>query len=106
MTLRAATLGTVLVRGPSMLPALRGGDCLLVRRGAPVRPGDVVVGRFHHRPGLLVVKRAVRPVPGGWLLASDNDTAPGAVSGPGTVEAVVLARYWPLPPRRLRTGRG
>ena len=96
-------LGTVLVRGPSMLPALRDGDCLVVLRRGRVRPGAVVVARFHDRPGLLVVKRAVRPLPGGWQLASDNAAAPGAASGPGEVEAVVLARYWPLPPR-LVTG--
>ena len=94
--------GTVLVRGRSMEPGLRDGDCLLVRRGGRVRPGAVVVARFHDRPGLLVVKRAVRPARGGWQLASDNATAPGAAAGPGDVEAVVLGRYWPLPPRRLR----
>jgi len=97
-------LGTVLVRGASMLPGLRDGDCLVVRHGARPRPGDVVVARLHARPGLLVVKRAVAALDGGWLLASDNAAAPGAVGGPGDVEAVVLGRYWPLPPVRL--GRG
>ena len=89
-------LGTVLVRGRSMEPVLRDGDCLLVRRGTRVRPGNVVLGRFHDRPGLLVVKRAVRPLPDGWLLASDNIAAAGAAAGPGDVEAVVLLRWWPL----------
>lgn len=88
-------LGAVLVRGPSMEPGLRDGDCLVVLHGARARPGRVVVGRLLDRPDLLVVKRAVRPVPGGWLLASDNADAPGAVSGPGRVEAAVLVRYWP-----------
>lgn len=96
-------LGVVLVRGPSMQPGLRDGDCLVVLRGGRVRVGAVVVGRFHDRPGLLVVKRALRRLPGGWLLGSDNSSAPGAVSGPGEVEAVVLARYWPL---RWRGSRG
>ena len=32
-------LMTVQVAGGSMLPTLRPGDCLLVRRGARVRPG-------------------------------------------------------------------
>ncbi len=36
-------LQSVLVQGPSMLPTLRPGDCLLVHGGARVRPGDVVV---------------------------------------------------------------
>ncbi len=89
-------LTTVLVRGRSMEPVLRDGDCLLVRRGGRVRAGSVVLARFHDRPGLLVVKRAVQPVPGGWLLASDNATAPGATHGPGDVEAVVVLRWWPL----------
>ena len=88
-------IGTVLVRGPSMVPALRDGDCLLVRRGAPVRPGDLVVARFRERPDLLVVKRAVEARDGGWLLASDNPFAEGP-SGVADVEARVLLRYWPV----------
>ena len=88
-------IGTVLVSGPSMSPALKDGDHLLVRRGGRVRPGDVVVARFRERPGLLVVKRAVEPRDGGWLLASDNPyvTGPGGVAD---VEARVLLRYWPV----------
>jgi phage repressor protein C with HTH and peptisase S24 domain len=88
-------IGTVLVSGPSMVPALRDGDCLLVLRGGRVRPGDLVVGRFRSRPGLLVVKRAVRPVDGGWELASDNPFVDGP-SGVADVEARVLRRYWPV----------
>jgi phage repressor protein C with HTH and peptisase S24 domain len=88
-------IGTVLVRGPSMVPALRDGDCLLVRRGARVRPGDLVVARYRERPELLVVKRAVEPRDGGWLLTSDNPFAAGP-SGVADVEARVLLRYWPL----------
>jgi signal peptidase I len=98
-------LGVALVRGPSMEPALHDGDCLLVLRPARVRPGAVVVGRLRGRPDLLVVKRAAVPVDGGWHLVSDNAGAPGAVSGPGEVEAVVLLRWWPLPPVRLRRVR-
>ena len=93
-------IGTVLVRGPSMVPALRDGDCLVVRRGAPVRTGDVVVARYRSRPDLLVVKRAVQPLDGGWLLASDNPFVEGP-TGVADVEARVLLRYWPLPPRRV-----
>jgi phage repressor protein C with HTH and peptisase S24 domain len=78
-----------------MVPALRDGDCLLVRRGARVRPGDLVVARFRSRPELLVVKRAVEARDGGWLLASDNPFAEGP-SGVADVEARVLLRYWPL----------
>ena len=97
-------LGVVLVQGESMLPTLRAGDCLLVLRGGRVRPDDVVVAQLHDRPGLLVVKRAVAPQGAAWVLASDNVGAPGAVGGPGEVEAVVLGRWWPLPPGRLRRG--
>jgi phage repressor protein C with HTH and peptisase S24 domain len=78
-----------------MVPALRDGDCLLVRRGARVRPGDLVVARFRERPGLLVVKRAVEPQDGGWVVASDNPFAEGP-SGVADVEARVLLRYWPV----------
>jgi phage repressor protein C with HTH and peptisase S24 domain len=83
-----------------MVPALRDGDCLLVRRGARVRPGDVVVARFRSRPELLVVKRAVEEHDGGWLLASDNPFVDGP-GGVADVEARALLRYWPLPLRRL-----
>ena len=104
----AVRLGTVAVTGRSMLPLLQEGDFLVVRWDGRVRAGDVVVGGLHGRPGLRVVKRAVRPVDGpagSCLLVSDNATAPGAVQGPGEVEAVVLARYWP--PRRIgRVPRG
>ncbi|MGZ6792318.1 MAG: S24 family peptidase [Mycobacteriales bacterium] len=88
-------IGTALVRGPSMVPALRDGDCVLVLRGARVRPGDLVVARFRSRPDLLVVKRAVAPQDGGWLLASDNPFVTGP-TGVADVEARVLRRYWPL----------
>jgi phage repressor protein C with HTH and peptisase S24 domain len=88
-------IGTVLVTGPSMVPTLHAGDCLVVRRGARVRPGDVVVARYRSRPDLLVVKRAVEPRDGGWLLASDNPFVE-APDGVADVEAKVLFRYWPV----------
>ena len=82
-----------------MLPTLRAGDCLVVDRRRAVRAGDLVVARFRARPGLLVVKRAVRPRDGGWELASDNPAVDGhgLTSGLADVQAVVLLRYWPLP---------
>lgn len=84
-------IGTVLVRGPSMVPTLYDGDWLLVGRGRRIRAGDLVVARFRERPDLLVVKRAVRPAEGGWELASDNAFAPGP-GGVADVEARVLGR--------------
>jgi phage repressor protein C with HTH and peptisase S24 domain len=92
-------IGTVLVRGPSMVPTLYDGDCLLVGRGFRVRPGDLVVGRFRSRPEVLVVKRAVSPYDGGWEVVSENPyvTMPEGVVD---VEARVLWRYRPLRRRR------
>lgn len=62
----------VRVEGWSMAPTLLPGDWLLVRHGAPVRPGSLVLARFRGRPDLLVVKRALLEQDGGWLLTSDN----------------------------------
>jgi phage repressor protein C with HTH and peptisase S24 domain len=55
-----------------MVPTLLPGDWLLVRHGARIRPGAIVLARFRRRPELLVIKRAVAEQDGGWLLASDN----------------------------------
>ena len=88
---------TVVVQGPSMLPTLRPGDFLVVRPGAPVSPGDLVVARPWTRPELLVVKRAVKTVAGGWLVASDNPQVAGQgwTGGEVDVLARVVLRYWP-----------
>ena len=93
----------VLVEGPSMLPTLRAGDCLLVRRPRRVRAGSVVVARFAARPDLLVVKRAVRPEGPRWWVQGDNPavTDDSRRYGPAEVLGVVVLRYWPLPVRRL-----
>ncbi len=84
----------VAVRGPSMVPVLRDGDTVLVRHGAAIRPGDVVLARFRAMPDRLVLKRTVRPVDGGWWLASDNPFAGGdsAVHGVADVLARVVLR--------------
>lgn len=76
-----------------MLPTLRPGDCLLVRYGARVRPGDLVVARPWTRPDLLVVKRAVAAVAGGWRVQSDNPATPWE-HGEVDVVARVWFRYW------------
>jgi phage repressor protein C with HTH and peptisase S24 domain len=90
-----------------MAPALRSGDAVLVRRTATARPGEIVVARFHSRPDLLVVKRAVRPVDGGWWLSSDNEfTADDSRAyGAAAVIGRVLFRYWPRPSWLRRPGR-
>jgi nickel-type superoxide dismutase maturation protease len=93
------------VRGPSMVPALRSGDAVLVRRTASARPGDVVVARFRARPDLLVVKRVARAHDDGWWLESDNGfTADDSrVYGVADVIGRVVLRYWPRP-GRIRSG--
>jgi nickel-type superoxide dismutase maturation protease len=95
-------LGRVLVQGPSMVPALRSGDQLLVRwRGRQrrsVRPGDVVVVR---RPDGLDVKRVQRHEPDGWWVEGDNpydsmDSRSYGVVPDADVVGRVLVRYWPV----------
>ncbi|WP_030438692.1 S26 family signal peptidase [Actinoplanes subtropicus] len=87
----------VLVNGPSMVPTLRSGDALLVRRGGRVRPGDVVVARFRARPDLLVVKRAVREQDGGWWIQGDNPLVEDDSRKYGVADVIgrVLFRYFP-----------
>ncbi|RBQ15401.1 S26 family signal peptidase [Spongiactinospora rosea] len=97
----------VRVEGDSMLPGLRPGDWLLVRRGAAVRPGDVVVARLPGDETRLIVKRAAwREKDGGWWLESDNQRASGRRDSwdfgplpPGSLVGRVVLRYWP-PGRR------
>jgi phage repressor protein C with HTH and peptisase S24 domain len=99
--MRDAILPWQLVRviGPSMVPTLRHGDRVLVRHGATIRPGDLVVAMYRSMPGRLVVKRALRPVGDGWWLGSDNAAAGGdsEVHGVADVAARVVLR---LPSRR------
>jgi hypothetical protein len=82
----------VRVSGPSMVPTLRHGDLVLVRHGAAIRPGDLVLARYRSMPGRDVLKRAMRQQDGGWWLASDNPAAGGdsAVPGVADVQARVL----------------
>lgn len=98
----------VRVAGPSMAPALRTGDRVIVRRGARVRPGDIVLARFADLPGTWVVKRAARPAPSGgsgWIVESDNTYAGGdsSVHGPAEVSgrAVLLLRAGRRVPQRV-----
>ena len=90
-----------------MLPTLRPGDLLLVRYGAPVAPGRLVLARFPDRT--LTVKRAVEArqtrtgAPGWWLL-SDNaelgvDSRHRGVIPATDVLATVLVRLWRRPGR-------
>ncbi|MFJ6936744.1 nickel-type superoxide dismutase maturation protease [Streptomyces sp. NPDC101132] len=83
---------TVEVSGPSMVPTLYDGDWLLVRYGAAVRPGQVVILRHPFQQDLLVVKRAAERRDGGWWVLGDNAFAGGDSTDYGTVpEELVLA---------------
>jgi phage repressor protein C with HTH and peptisase S24 domain len=92
------------VSGPSMSPTLRHGDVLIVRHGARVRAGNVVLARFRSLPDRLVVKRVVRTDGDGWWLASDNPLAGGDSETHGTADVLarVTWRVRPGPPRRVR----
>ncbi|WP_308203476.1 S24 family peptidase [Lentzea californiensis] len=93
----------MLVRGPSMVPALRDEDVVLVRWGVMPRPGQVVLVRWAGRPGQLSVKRASHEVDGGWHVVGDNPFASTDSEhlGPAEVLGVVKARLWPRPRFRL-----
>jgi hypothetical protein len=87
-----------------MRPALRPGDRLLVRYGARVRPGDVVLARF--ADGTLAVKRAVdrrttrEGAPAWWLLGDNPEGVDSRHRGPVAADdvlGVVRARVWPRP---------
>ncbi|AGL20713.1 S26 family signal peptidase [Actinoplanes sp. N902-109] len=92
-------LFAVAVHGPSMAPTLRTGDALVVHRTRRVRTGDVVVATFRSRPGLLVVKRALREQDGGWWIQGDNEfvTDDSRAFGVADVLGRVVFRYWPRP---------
>lgn len=115
--------GLVRVAGPSMVPTLRDGDGLLVRRvsvtrntapgenprgPAGVRPGDVVVAEHPGRPGYLVVKRATRRAGEGWWLVGDNEFVTsdsrefGAVADGAVIARAVLRFRDPLRVARVR----
>jgi SOS-response transcriptional repressor LexA len=90
-----------------MLPTLRDGDRLLVRYGAQVRPGRVVLARL--ADGTVALKRATerrttRTGEPAWWMLSDN-AAEGVDSrhrGPvpdGAVLGVAVGRLWPWPGR-------
>jgi len=96
--LRRSGLGRVVVSGSSMEPTFANGDRLLVRWGAGPRPGSVVVVEWLGRPGILMVKRAVRREANGWWIEGDgeslgNDSRSfGAISSE-EILGTVLFRY-------------
>lgn len=103
---RRAWLFPVLVTGRSMLPALRDGDALLVRRTGRGRAGAVAVVRFLGDDNLYV-KRLSHDVDGGWWALGDNIDASldSRNYGPAEVVGRVLLRWWPKP-SRVRSQNG
>ncbi|MFE9608913.1 nickel-type superoxide dismutase maturation protease [Streptomyces sp. NPDC006012] len=99
---RAVPFGLAEVSGPSMVPTLYHGDWLVLRYGARIRPGDIVVLRHPFQQDLLVVKRAVERREGGWWVLGDNTYAGGDSTDYGVVpEELVLGRVrLRLRPRR------
>lgn len=102
----ARRLKAVVVRGDSMAPTLRDGDCVIVWRGV-VRPGDVVVAvrpqRVETGEEMLVVKRVAWREDGGWWLVSDNPAAPGSADSfhfgavpDANICGRVVMRYFPF----------
>jgi nickel-type superoxide dismutase maturation protease len=96
---------TVRVVGPSMEPSVSNAEWWVVRRGGRLRAGDVVLLTHPGRPGLRLVKRAVRREGDRWWvegdspMSNDDSRAFGPVS-PSLVEGRLLFRYRPLPPKR------
>lgn len=92
-------LTTVKVIGPSMEPALRNGDCWVVRLGSRVSVGDVVLAVHPLRPDLQIVKRVVRPEGSGWWLEGDNPDSSDDSRSLGPVSEILgrlVFRYSPL----------
>lgn len=95
-------LTTIAIAGDSMLPSTSAGDWWLVRRTSRVRPGDLALLHHPERVDLLIVKRVVRAVDGGWWVEGDNPERSddsrsfGAVAA-GAIVGRLLVRY-----RRVR----
>lgn len=88
-------IGLAEVYNPSMVPTLNPGDRLVVRYGAAVRAGDVVVLRHPFRQDLLIVKRAVERRDGGWWVMGDNPYVENDSREFGVVpDDLVVARAW------------
>lgn len=97
-------IGLAEVYNPSMLPTLHPGDQLVVRYGAPVRRGDVLVLRHPFQHDLLIVKRAVERRGGGWWVQGDNPRVVNDSREFGAVpDELVVARAYARvrPPRAV-----
>jgi Peptidase S24-like len=102
------SLGLAVVSGRSMEPTLYDGDRLLVRYGAPPRPGRLAVVRLPGRP--VAVKRLVSRLDDGWWVERDNplmgvDSGQVGTIPDGDVLGCVVLRVWPPRRRRARAWR-
>jgi phage repressor protein C with HTH and peptisase S24 domain len=93
--------GAVLVSGDSMRPTLRPNDACLVRYGARIEPGMVVVAQLPGRP-LGIKRAALHDDADGWWLESDDplngtDSATFGFVPDAQVLGRVVLRYWPRP---------
>ncbi len=99
-------LGVAVVAGPSMSPTLSDGDAVVIRYGAMVRPGAVVVLRHPLRPELLVIKRAVQRRPGGrwWVLGDNpfNESGDSTEYGAVPAELVLGRAFLRIRPRAVQ----
>ncbi|MBH5336947.1 nickel-type superoxide dismutase maturation protease [Streptomyces pactum] len=68
-------IGLATVYGPSMTPTLLPGDRLVIRYGATLRPGNVVMLRHPFQQDLWIVKRLAERRDGGWWVLGDNPFA-------------------------------
>ena len=99
------------VTGDSMLPILPPGSLVIaypINEGTKLVRGDVVVARRPDRPSLEMVKRISEIDGDRFYLLGDNPNASTDSRTFGPVDRSELVarltwRYWPVPPRRLRT---
>jgi nickel-type superoxide dismutase maturation protease len=96
-------VGLAQVYNPSMRPTLLPGDQLVVKYGAVVHVGDIVVLRHPFQHDLLIVKRTVERREGGWWVTGDNPVVQNDSREFGVVpDDLVIARAL----LRLRPPRG
>jgi phage repressor protein C with HTH and peptisase S24 domain len=89
------------VRGPSMAPALKDGDVVLVSFRRKPTAGAIVLVTWRERPAQRSVKRAVEPRGEQWFVVGDNPfgSTDSRDLGPADVLGVATWRLWPRPGR-------
>ena len=95
------TVNQMSAAGVITLPGIMTGQILAGLDPVEAVKYQIVIAAHPQKPGMLLVKRAARQLPGGWWLESDNPGA-GAVDsrsfGPvpvALIHARMLLRYWP-----------